>query len=391
MARPTDTRPAARRHPRPGAAARVALLTGGLLLGCLAIEVGLRLFAPVGLHPTDTFLVVERPEDPEAGKTGLVANSTARHRTAEFDFTVRINSRGLRDREFSFTKPPGVYRILVLGDSHTFGWGVEMEETYARRLERRLNSARRVNTRVEVINCGVPAMGTAHQILFLETEGWRYRPDAILLGFFFNDVNDNAISPLFRLEEGRLVRRDPPDRSGFPFPRGVDGGEAQEPPSPPPPRPAPPGPSFWVRHSHLARLVRERSARLRHAQAGPPAPRMQSAPASELTAHLLAELARLCREHQARLLVALLPANFDCSRPASHTLLAGHAPALRLLPDPERQLHDLMPAFRAAGCAGHFFRQDGHINRAGHRVVAEAVAVRLLEVEPRLRGPIHHR
>src|SRR5262249_53877156 len=46
------------------------------------------------------------------------------------------NSKGLRDREFSYEKPPGKLRIMMLGDSFTVGWGAKFDETFSKRIER---------------------------------------------------------------------------------------------------------------------------------------------------------------------------------------------------------------------------------------------------------------
>jgi hypothetical protein len=51
------------------------------------------------------------------------------------NFNVKINSYGLRDYEYLLNKPPGATRILALGDSVTFGFGVNLEDTYTKILE----------------------------------------------------------------------------------------------------------------------------------------------------------------------------------------------------------------------------------------------------------------
>src|SRR5437870_3991698 len=53
---------------------------------------------------------------------------------------VKINSQGLRDKEYPLVKAPGTYRIMMLGDSTTFGWGDRAEDTAAKMLERKLNA-----------------------------------------------------------------------------------------------------------------------------------------------------------------------------------------------------------------------------------------------------------
>lgn len=67
---------------------------------------------------------------------------------------VMINAEGLRDYEYDYQRPAGVTRILALGDSVTFGWGVKLEDTYPKVLERLLNGGES-RDRYEVLNCGV--------------------------------------------------------------------------------------------------------------------------------------------------------------------------------------------------------------------------------------------
>ena len=101
---------------------------------------------------------------------------------------VNINSFGLRDHEFSPTKPPGVYRILVLGDSTTFGWGVSLDDTASKILERDLN-ARPIPgyPRFEVLNAGVGNYDTVQEVTYYKTRGRDFHPDMVILVFFIND------------------------------------------------------------------------------------------------------------------------------------------------------------------------------------------------------------
>ncbi len=101
---------------------------------------------------------------------------------------VSINSEGLRDREFSLEKPPGVYRVMMLGDSTTFGWGVKEEDTAAKFLERKLNASLPAGyNRAEVMNTGVGNYDTVQEVTYYETIGWKYHPDLVVLVFFIND------------------------------------------------------------------------------------------------------------------------------------------------------------------------------------------------------------
>ena len=113
------------------------------------------------------------------------------------------NSQGFRSYEdFHLEKPSGVFRVIALGDSTTEGFEVRQNDTYPAVLERYL---RREGVNAEVFNTGISGFGTAEELIYLENEGIKYKPDAVVLGFFGNDFDDNARSDLFRIEDGELV------------------------------------------------------------------------------------------------------------------------------------------------------------------------------------------
>lgn len=104
---------------------------------------------------------------------------------------VRINSLGVRDpREYSLEKPPGTFRIIVLGDSVTFGHGALFETTYPYLLEQRLGTWR-PDVKWEVWNLGVPGYNTRQELEYLKEIGDEYDPDLVIVGFFPNDFIDN--------------------------------------------------------------------------------------------------------------------------------------------------------------------------------------------------------
>jgi hypothetical protein len=89
-------------------------------------------------------------------------------------------------------KPEGTYRILVLGDSTTFGWGVPVEKPYAKLLEQKLNENLRPGgpKRFEVMNTGVGNYNTAQEVAYFKERGRLYKPDMVILGFFTNDAEE---------------------------------------------------------------------------------------------------------------------------------------------------------------------------------------------------------
>lgn len=99
---------------------------------------------------------------------------------------VSINSLGLRDREYALEKPADTVRILMLGDSLTFGWGVRAEDTVAKKLEDRLNAGG--GRAVEVINTGAGNYNTVMEVeRFLES-GQKLGADIVVLNYFINDA-----------------------------------------------------------------------------------------------------------------------------------------------------------------------------------------------------------
>jgi lysophospholipase L1-like esterase len=101
---------------------------------------------------------------------------------------VQINSQGLRDYEYPLAKPSGVYRVLLLGDSTTFGWGDPLQDTAAKILEQKLNAEHVPGIkRFEAINAGVGNYDTVQEVTYYETRGRAFHPDLVILVYFIND------------------------------------------------------------------------------------------------------------------------------------------------------------------------------------------------------------
>lgn len=99
------------------------------------------------------------------------------------DVMVDINSDGHRDKEYPVNNTDK-HRIIFLGDSLTFGWGVKEEETFATLIEEDMNS----QSPTEVINFGTGNYNTEQEVnLFIE-KGLKYNPDKVVLFYFINDA-----------------------------------------------------------------------------------------------------------------------------------------------------------------------------------------------------------
>jgi hypothetical protein len=175
------------------AAALLGLVVAGVLLEVLVVLIK-------GEQPKFPRRVVAAPWGLRYNQPG----AEYRHKSADGTFYFRINRQGMRaDRDYGYEKPPGVRRILSLGDSFTIGFEVEVEECFSSVLERQLHQAGEL---LEVLNAGVSGFSTAEAFLYLQRELIKYDPDVVLLSYFENDLSDNARANLFRLENGTLVQ-----------------------------------------------------------------------------------------------------------------------------------------------------------------------------------------
>ena len=158
-------------------------------------------------------------------------NRSVENTTSEFHVIETTNSRGLRGQEVPFEKTPGVYRVLLLGDSFLEGYTVGFDDLVSEQL--RLLLEERLGSPVEVVNGGTVGYSTDQELLFYELEGRRYHPDATALLFYGNDVWFNrsarywrGAKPRFALEGGELVLTNspvpPPDPDDFAY--AVPGG-----------------------------------------------------------------------------------------------------------------------------------------------------------------------
>jgi lysophospholipase L1-like esterase len=169
-------------------------------------------------------------------------NTCVRLKTSEYDGILRTNSRGMVGPEVPDVKPPGEFRVVVLGDSYAVGGQVPYEQTFPAVLESDLHAVGYPNVRV--INAGVGGYTTFNESrLLAENLAW-LQPDLVVVAAFLgNDVSENVLATAvgyrnapehpkgmtWGLDAQRLV-----DDSGFWFPRNHVLG-------PPPPPPWEPG------------------------------------------------------------------------------------------------------------------------------------------------------
>lgn len=99
---------------------------------------------------------------------------------------LSLNTHGFRDREFPESKPAGVFRVAVLGDSFAYGNGIAAEKRFSDLLRNALPSG------IEVLNFGVPGDNTSQLVSELRTRAARFAPNFVLVQWFVNDVEGDS-------------------------------------------------------------------------------------------------------------------------------------------------------------------------------------------------------
>lgn len=119
-------------------------------------------------------------------------------------YVVNFNADGIRgEKIYAKNKQPGITRIVVVGDSFTFGEGVNDDETYPAQLEK-------IMPNTEVLNLGVHGYGLDQMSLRLHLDGFTYHPDIVIYAFIGGDIDRTALSfrdymkPQYALVNGRL-------------------------------------------------------------------------------------------------------------------------------------------------------------------------------------------
>ena len=113
-------------------------------------------------------------------------NRKGRFDREDFSIQVNINSDKLRDDEYSLERT-GKKRMLVLGDSFGWGWGVDLKDRFSEILEQR-------HADWEIINASVAGYSTDQEYLYLKERGIEYSPDVVLLLVYENDFYGNTVS-----------------------------------------------------------------------------------------------------------------------------------------------------------------------------------------------------
>ncbi len=173
--------------------ANLALLTGSVLVTFAAVEIAARMMLPAPLpwlYPQ-----VHYRADPD-----LIFAYAPNQRGFSADKEIVLNERGMRGRVVPYERTPGTLRLLFLGDSIGFGYGVRDDEVVSARVAALLDRAATSN---EAINSSVSSYNMRQEMTFLERDGIRYKPDWVIVCVCWNDLADKSRVRVD--EQGRLT------------------------------------------------------------------------------------------------------------------------------------------------------------------------------------------
>lgn len=359
-----------------------AALSIGMIFALVVLEVGLRLVTipVVEIHRRGPVTFEDHRQfftyDPELGWRGR-PNVKGSFSGWEFTTLVHLNELGFRTHGLRHTKQPTQYEILLLGDSITWGYGVEEGRRYSDLLEKELAT---FGVNAVINNVAVPGYDTGLELLLYRQLKGLGCPDVVAIGLYANDIWENGsptqgpyAKPYFKLIENQLQPANIPVAPSIGWENThVESDEAW---------------AVWMRkHLRVYVLAAWMKETVRQMFEDKPSATVEPETAGvEVTAALLRELAAEVERDHLRAAVIVLPGAAEL---AKTTVLATETAASQSAIKPVLQLTD---AFRAAVEAQHrplFFHLDGaHWTEQAHEVAARHLARLLVETDMFKQAP----
>lgn len=272
---------------------------------------------------------------------------------------LHINIHGQRGlTDWPIEKDPAKRRIMIVGDSYTFGYDVSDQECYASVLGELLGP------QWEVINWGVPGYGTDQQVLLYEKFGVHFSPDLIILGFYTPDLFRNLlwfysyIKPVFQDQGGKLEIANPDIPSPTELLRMYATGEK----------------TIGLKGSYLRAFLRRELEDIRRDRVN------EQTLEWPITRKILTHFNKKARENGAIPLLLIIPDKEVLKKEESAStdtadLLRASAAELGM------PCLDLIPILRERSKTEKEPLYKGHWSPSGHRVCAEALARMISELE----------
>ncbi|OGW83294.1 MAG: hypothetical protein A2Z83_04610 [Omnitrophica bacterium GWA2_52_8] len=300
-------------------------------------------------------------------------DKTARLETPLIHQEIHTNAAGFRgERNYAENKNSGGPRILAVGDSFTFGFGVADSETFSRRLEER-------NPALEVLNAGVPGYGIDQVLMLYREIGRKYHPDVVLVDVF-PEMGWRATraftaggyaKPFFKLTaQGELELQNVPVPKPYAMTQGQFPNLFQH--------------SFWqavLKKSMLYQWIRARLLRLsRNVYLIDP----DLSDEWKISRKILSQLLREIRKDGAEPVLVMIPPEYWVRSPEKNQ---PRRSMLRFAKREHVPVVDLTTAFYEAGkkssVEDYYIRDDWHWTAKGHALAAA-------EIESFLKSPKRH-
>jgi len=273
----------------------------------------------LALEPDSPLEFVIRPK---------VQHATWKARAGKAPWSYTINSRGCRGPDPG-PKSKGTMRIIALGDSYTFGWGLNDDQTFPHYLGQLTSDGGR---EIEVINCGVPGYNTAQEAHYLNTQ-WDLEPDLVILTYVPNDDE-----PHFN------VVPTPPEKRF--------GGDLW----------------IWAKASaEMRRAVSSTKQRSTYLDSFD-----ESSKRWRASKAALADIGRACKKHNVALLVAIVP-DFSSPFTSKYPYAAIHRSVTDWCAELDIEVIDLFGVFSGKDHKQYHLKNDGHPNPEANKLIARTL------------------
>lgn len=352
----------------------MSLCVIGFAAGLLLCEILLRVFYPQGKQSVETAFFIQY--DPELGwvnkpqSDGLFRSPFPEAKP----FQVKINRNGFRGIEHTVKKPEGSKRLIAIGDSVTFGYGVNGSEVFTSHLAERLYGS------YEVLNGGVVGYGSDQELILLEREALKYSPDIVLVGFSTgNDLFDTMSAvrfrypkPFFILRGDELVQENTPVPQWPRVSEAIEGKGLRR---------------FLVNHSHLYRFLAYRFWLKSYFEKGESEAAMSVDEGWRVTEGIIKKMKYLCDKAGSRLFFVIIPdGHLLVALEEMRTMRADSGIRGRIIETLERNgipYIDLWTPFLEEQGRGKSLHIDGdpdHWNSEGHRLAASLILARMKDL-----------
>lgn len=274
-----------------------------------------------------------------------------------------ISEQGWRDRLFTPVPPANITRIVVLGDSYTMGDGVELEDAYPKQFESFLLSA---GDHVEVMNCGVSATNSLNQLAILQQVITDYHPHLVILGYNINDFDYPTMTKFEKQKAAGVDFEILPDQRVRALPHHYTTFQQIK---------------LALRNqSYLYRYFAQTRERwqTRSKQSVNPVQQWMQQGTHLRSFEAVAQMNKVCQEHQARFFVAILPDLLDVASTVHDFQAYPYQEVHAIIKNAfEREMidyRDLLPAFSDYDPQDLVVHPlDHHFNQKGNYIIAQAI------------------